>query len=211
MLSCVKDHIYSCENHRIRILIIMLLGGCYNNKTCKLMILNRITCVKLVLLVISLVTLLGTTIYLTNIQAAKFIASMSGDQVAPPTESIMNGTASFRTTSYDTVIKFKIKVSGSSDVTSADIHLGEKGKNGETVVDLLKDSKKNGIRQGTSIRGNITSSDLRGSLEGEVLTDLILAMKNGTTYINIDTPYHEKGEIRGQIINLESINSTKIN
>ncbi|MGE5821688.1 MAG: CHRD domain-containing protein, partial [Nitrososphaerota archaeon] len=75
------------------------------------------------------------------------------------------------------------------------------GENGEAVVDLLKDSKKNGIRQGTSIRGNITSSDLKGSLEGkEVLTDLILSMKNGSTYVNIDTPYHENGEIRGQII-----------
>ncbi len=189
----------------------MLLGGGNDNKSCKIMILKSITYSKLVLLVISLVTLFGTTISSTNIQAAKFTASMSGDQVAPPTESSMNGTASFRTTSFDTVIKYKIKVSGSSDVTSADIHLGERGKNGETVVDLLKDSKKNGIRQGTSIRGNITISDLTGSFEGKVLTDLILAMKNGATYINIDTPYHENGEIRGQIINLESINSTKVN
>lgn len=179
--------------------------------TCKLMILKRITYFKPVFLVISLVTLLGTTILSTNTQAVKFTASMSGDQVAPPTESSMNGTASFRTTSHDTVIKYKIKVSGSSDVTSADIHLGEKGQNGETVVDLLKDSKKNGIRQETSIRGNITSSDLKGSLEGKVLTDLILAMKNGTTYVNIDTPYQDYGEIRGQIITLDNINSTKVN
>ena len=174
------------------------------------MILKRIICVKLVFLIITLVTLFGTTILTTNTQAVKFTASMSGDQVAPPTESSMNGTASFRTTGFDTVIKYKIKVSGSSDVTSADIHFGENGANGETVVDLLKDSKKNGIKQGTSIRGNITSSDLKGSLEGKVLKDLILAMKNGTTYINIDTPYHENGEIRGQIINLDS-NSTKVN
>jgi hypothetical protein len=173
------------------------------------MILKRITYVKLVLLVISLVTLLGTTILSTYTQAVKFTASMSGDQVFPPTDSNINGTTSLRTTSHDTVIKYKIKVLGSSDVTRADIHLGEKGQNGETVVDLLKDSKKNGIRQETSIRGNITSSDLKGSLEGKVLTDLILAMKNGTTYINIDTPYHENGEIRGQIIKLDS-NSTKV-
>jgi hypothetical protein len=79
------------------------------------------------------------------------------------------------------------------------------------VVDLLKDSKKNGIKQGTSIRGNITNTDLKGSLEGRALTDLILAMKNGTAYINIDTPYHENGEIRGQIVDLDSINSTKNN
>jgi CHRD domain len=174
------------------------------------MILKRIICARLVLLVISMVTLLGTTILTTNTFAVKFNSLMSGNQVAPPTDSSMNGTASFRTTASDTVIKYKIKVSGSSDVTSADIHLGEKGLNGESVVDLLKDSKKNGIMQGTSIRGNITSSDLKGSLEGKVLKDLILAMKNGTTYINIDTPYYEDGEIRGQIINLDS-NSTKVN
>ena len=125
------------------------------------MILKRIICVKLVFLVITLVTLLGTTILTTNTQAIKFTASMSGDQVAPPTESTMNGTASFRTTGYDTVIKYKIKVSGSSDVTSADIHLGENGVNGETVVDLLKDSKKNGIKRETSIGGNITGSVLK--------------------------------------------------
>ena len=35
------------------------------------------------------------------------------------------------------------------------------------------------------------------------MTDLILSMKNGSTYVNIDTPYHENGEIRGQIIVLQ--------
>ena len=165
------------------------------------MILKSLKYAKHVLLIISLVTISGTTIVSTQTLGMKFTASMSGDQVAPPTDSSVNGTASFRTTAHDTVIKYKIKVAGSSDVTSADIHLGEKGENGEAVVDLLKESKKNGIRQGTSIRGNITSSDLKGSLEGkEVLTDLILSMKNGSTYVNIDTPYHENGEIRGQII-----------
>ena len=152
----------------------------------------------------------GQTHLINKTPCGKFTASMSGDQVTPPTESSMNGTASFRTTSHDTVIKYKIKVSGSSDVTSADIHLGEMGHNGETVVDLLKDSKKNGIRQETSIRGNITSSDLKGSLEGKVLTDLIQTKKNGTTYINIDTPYQENGEISGQIISLK-YNLTKVN
>jgi hypothetical protein len=164
------------------------------------MILKSVKYVKHVLLIISLVTISGTTIISAQTLGMKFAASMSGDQVAPPTDSSANGTASFRTTAYDTVIKYKIKVAGSSDVTSADIHLGKKGENGEGVVDLLKDSKKDGIRMGTSIRGNITSSDLEGSLSGKELVDLISAMRNGTTYLNIDTPFHDKGEIRGQII-----------
>ena len=164
------------------------------------MILKSVIYVKYVLLIISLVTLSGTTITSTQTLGMKFTASMSGDRVAPPTDSSANGTASLRTTANDTVIKFKIKVTGSSDVTGADIHLGKIGENGEVVADLLKDSKKNGIRMGTSIRGNITSSDLEGSLSGKELVDLISAMRNGTTYVNIDTPFHDNGEIRGQII-----------
>jgi ribosomal protein S6E (S10) len=164
------------------------------------MILQRITCTKTVLAIISLIIISGLTVLTTQSLGLKFSATMSGEEVSPPINSNVNGTASFRTTAFDTVIKYKIKVTGSSDVTSADIHLGRKGENGEMVVDLLKDSKKNGIRMETSIRGNITNSDLVGSLTGKELINLISAMRNGTAYVNIDTPYHDNGEIRGQII-----------
>jgi hypothetical protein len=74
----------------------------------------------------------------------------------------------------------------------------------------LKDSKKNGIKMETSIRGNITSSDLKGPLKGKMIAELISAMRNGNTYVSIDTPYHENGEIRGQIDLLRNVNSTKL-
>jgi ribosomal protein S6E (S10) len=164
------------------------------------MILERITFTKTVLSIISLIIISGLTVLTTQSLGLKFSATMSGEEVSPPINSNVNGTASFRTTAFDTVIKYKIKVTGSSDVTSADIHLGRKGENGEMVVDLLKDSKKNGIRMETSIRGNITNSDLVGSLTGKELINLISAMRNGTAYVNIDTPYHDNGEMRGQII-----------
>jgi hypothetical protein len=174
------------------------------------MILKNVIDTKLVLAIISLVVISGTTIITTQVLGIKFAATMSGDQVSPPTDTSVNGNASFRTTTHDTVLKYKIKVAGSSDVTSADIHLGKKGENGEAVVDLLKDSKKNGIKLGTSIRGNINSSDLKGPLKGKMIAELISAMSNGSTYVNIDTPYHENGEIRGQIDPLRNVNSAKL-
>jgi hypothetical protein len=174
------------------------------------LILKNVTDTTLVLAIITLVVISGTTIITTQVLGIKFAATMSGDQVSPPTDTSVNGNASFRTTTHDTVIKYKIKVAGSSDVTSADIHLGKKGENGEAVVDLLKDSKKNGIRLGTSIRGNINSSDLKGPLKGKMIAELISAMRNGSTYVNIDTPYHENGEIRGQIDLLRNVNSAKL-
>jgi hypothetical protein len=174
------------------------------------MILKNLIDTKLILAIISLVVISGTTIITTQVLGIKFAATMSGDQVSPPTDTSVNGNASFRTTTHDTVIKYKIKVAGSSDVTSADIHMGKKGENGEAVVDLLKDSKKNGIKLGTSIRGNINSSDLKGPLKGKMIAELISAMRNGSTYVNIDTPYHENGEIRGQIDLLRNVNSAKL-
>jgi len=33
-------------------------------------------------------------------------------------------------------------------------------------------------------------------------------MKKGNAYVNIDTPYHDNGEIRGQILTLNNHNST---
>ncbi len=174
------------------------------------MVLKNVTETRLVLAIITLVVISGTTIITTQVLGVKFVATMSGDQVTPPTNTSVNGNASFRTTTHDTVIKYKIKVAGSSDVTSADIHLGKKGENGEAVVDLLKDSKKNGIKLGTSIRGNINSSDLKGPLKGKMIAELISAMSNGSTFVNIDTPYHENGEIRGQIDLLRNVNSTKL-
>jgi CHRD domain len=174
------------------------------------LILKNVTDTTLVLAIITLVVISGTTIITTQVLGIKFAATMSGDQVSPPTDTSVNGNASFRTTTHDTVIKYKIKVAGSSDVTSADIHLGKKGENGEAVVDLLKDSKKNGIKLGTSIRGNINSSDLKGPLKGKMIAELISAMSNGSTYVNIDTPYHENGEIRGQIDLLRNVNSAKL-
>jgi hypothetical protein len=43
-----------------------------------------------------------------------------------------------------------------------------------------------------------------------MMEELISAMSNGNTYVNIDTPYHENGEIRGQIDLLGNVNSTKL-
>jgi hypothetical protein len=78
------------------------------------------------------------------------------------------------------------------------------------VVYLLKDSKNSGIRLETSIRGNITSSELQGSIKGKLLVDLISAMKKGNAYVNVGTPYHDNAEMRGQILLVSNHNSTKV-
>jgi len=161
-------------------------------------------------LIIILVIFTGTIVIAPQVWGLKFTASMYGSQIEPATDTTVNGTASFRTMTNNTMIKYKIQIEGSSDVTAADIRLSNHGENGVKVVDLLEDSKKNGIKQATSIRGNITSSSLEGPLKTKQLTELISAMKNGSAYLNIDTPYHEKGQIKGKITSTDNINSSQI-
>ena len=77
--------------------------------------------------------------------------------------------------------------------------MGKAGANGDVIVDLLKDSKKNPTKLGMAIRGNITDSDLTGPMQGKTLSDLISAINSGDTYTNVHTAGHPDGEIRGQI------------
>jgi hypothetical protein len=139
------------------------------------------------------------SIVVTNVLAAKFTANMSGGNEVPPVDTKATGKTTFRTANNDTIIKYKINVTGFSDATGAHIHMGKAGANGDVVVDLLKASKKNPTKLGMAIRGNITDSSLTGPLKGKTLADLISAIKSGDAYVNVHTPSHPDGEIRGPI------------
>jgi hypothetical protein len=124
---------------------------------------------------------------------------MSGANEVPAVNTNANGYTSFRTASNDTLVKYKINITGLSDVTNAHIHQGKKGQNGDMIVDLLNNSKKNKIKLGIAIRGNITGSDLIGPMKGNSTETLLSAISSGGTYVDIHTPKYSDGEIRGQI------------
>ena len=165
---------------------------------------NHISIGKLNIIIVSLalssILLIGfLSLMDISVFAAKFTAIMSGSNEVPPVDTSATGYTSFRTAANNTVIKYKVNVTGISNVTGAHIDFGKVGANGDIIVDLLKDSKKNLIKQGMAIRGNITDADLVGPLKGKTFAELISTMKNGDTYVNIDTPTQLNGEIRGQI------------
>ena len=124
---------------------------------------------------------------------------MSGDQEVPPVDSTAQGKSIFRTKNNDTWIDYKVNITGFSEASAAHIHMGKTGANGEVIVDLLTGKKENPTRLGMAIRGNITDSSLVGPMQGKTLADLISAINNGDTYVNVHTQTHPDGEIRGQI------------
>ena len=149
---------------------------------------------------ISLVLLIGAILTGNNMAfAAKFTALMSGDQEVPPVDTTATGKTTFRTSSNDTSMKYKVNITGFSNASAAHIHLGKAGANGDVIVDLLTGMKKNPTKVGMAIRGNITDSSLTGPMQGKTITDLITAINSGDTYVNVHTQSHPDGEIRGQI------------
>jgi hypothetical protein len=171
-------------------------------------VLNKVRKITLLAMFASLLLVSFSTIT-TFVLAAKFTATMSGTNEVPPLNTTTSGYTSFRTASNDTVIKYKVNITGLSDVTGAQILQGKGGQKGDLVVDLLNDSKQNKIKLGMAIRGNITYSDLTGPMKGKTLDALLSALKAGDTYVNIITLPHPTGEIRGQIVS-DSAKSTNL-
>jgi sugar lactone lactonase YvrE len=129
-------------------------------------------------------------------------STMSGDEIVPPIETDVVGQMSITVPQSEDMIDYKINITGTSNITSAYIQLGKSGENGDVVADLLNDSKKNKMKSqpGIVIRGEIVDSELIGPLANNTLKDLIFAMSDGDTYVNVNTPNHTNGEIRGQVV-----------
>jgi hypothetical protein len=126
-------------------------------------------------------------------QEQKFTASLSGDQEVPPITSTAKGWAWFKP--MGETVWYKVNATGVDKVTMAHIHGGKAGENGDPIAML----QTSGPINGTLAQGNITSSDLMGSLAGKSISDLVSKMQTGETYVNVHTEANPNGEIRGQI------------
>jgi hypothetical protein len=94
-------------------------------------------------------------------------------------------------------ISYTVNATDIQAVTAGHIHSGHLGENGPVVVTLFNyDSPQDGVSEG----GTITADNLEGPMAGSQLPNLIDAMNNGQTYVNIHTEQNPDGEIRGQIV-----------
>jgi Ca2+/Na+ antiporter len=137
----------------------------------------------------------AVSIQVTSVHAQeqKFTATLSGSQEVPPNTSTAKGWAWFK--SMGDTVGYKVNATGLNKVTMAHIHNAKAGENGDPIV-MLQIAKSGGP---TLAQGNITASDLMGSLAGKSISDLVAKMQSGETYINVHTDANPNGEIRGQI------------
>lgn len=159
-----------------------------HNKTLYLVI---ITGALLSLLLVS--TTYSNSVYAQN----KFRAKLDANNEVPPVDSKAEGVATFKI--KDDTIQSKINITGITDISGAQIFMGEIGQNGVPIVDLVKTGEKTPRSDGVGITGIFTASEFEGSMQGKDLSALQSAMAGNQTYVNIMTTDHPDGEIVGHI------------
>jgi CHRD domain len=149
-----------------------------------------------ILSVFSLAMSINTTVYAQGSEQ-KFTAKLTSKEEVPPNDSPATGMAWVKASEKE--VGFKINVTDIDKATAAHIHLGEKGKNGPVVVTLFKSDTPTELKNGPLGEGNVTATNFEGPMKGKALNDLVTAMKNGSTYVNVHTTDIPDGEIRGQL------------
>jgi hypothetical protein len=108
-------------------------------------------------------------------------------------------------------VSYLLTVQDIQNVVEADIHLGPAGANGPLIVKLYHaETPKKGPFSGVLAQGKFDASDLRGSMKGAPLSELLEMFAQGNAYINVHTSDgmdppnsgpgdYRLGEIRGQI------------
>jgi hypothetical protein len=133
---------------------------------------------------------------LAQLDQQTFTTQLSGGEEVPPVTTSATGTAEFNLSPDG--ISYQLSVSDISDVTAAHIHSGNVGENGPVIVTLYSSDTPANQTDGVFAQGTITADDLEGSMQGKEISDLISAMSNGVTYVNVHTQAYPDGEIRGQ-------------
>jgi hypothetical protein len=135
-----------------------------------------------------------------------FNATLTGGEEVPPVETQASGTAQFQMLA-ENAMSYTVNATEIQGVTAGHIHTGNPGENGDVLVTLFSyDPSQDGVAE----TGTITADDLEGPMTGSPLSDLMNAMEDGGTYINIHTEQNPDGEIRGQIYDVSEIGSLSL-
>ena len=150
--------------------------------------------------ILSILTIGATPLLLQlNAQEAeqKFSAKLSGKDEVPSNESPSTGFAWVKVVGDK--ISYEVNVTDMDKVNAAHIHLGEPGKNGPVVLTLFKGGPTEQVN-GTVGEANVTASNFEGPMKGKQVSDLVTAINNGITYVNVHTTDFPDGEIRGELM-----------
>ncbi len=130
-------------------------------------------------------------------------AHLQGRQEVPAVDTGAQGQLVLKVARDGQSIDYRLIVANIDDVLMAHLHMAPAGDNGGVVVWLYPDGPPPqlipGRTNGILATGTITADDLVGVLAGQDIDDLVDAIGAGDIYVNVHTPAHPSGEIRGQV------------
>jgi len=137
---------------------------------------------------------------------SEFSATLSGANEVPAVNTIGFGAATFDINTSAGVLGINFELTGVNltDAFMGHIHCGFPGENGPVVV-WLAGNPAGPATAGYDLNGSWVRAKVKetaivpGSACGTTMLDLVTAMINGQTYVNIHTRANAGGEIRGQI------------
>lgn len=110
---------------------------------------------------------------------------LSGGEDFPSVPTSATGMAEFNLSPDG--ISYQLSLFDISDVTAARIHSGNVGENGPVIaIPYSSDTAANQTDSGFA-QGTITADDLEGSMQGKDISDLVSAMSNRVTSVNVHT------------------------
>ena len=133
-----------------------------------------------------------------------FQARLTGDQEVPPVETRTRGRAHFTVNRGLTEIRFFVKVRVKDDdvgllgFAGAHIHCAPAGENGPVVAFLAGDVP-GGLIGKVEFGGTLTDDNIVNPACGVDIAELVDAMRDGDTYVNVHSLMNQSGEVRGQI------------
>ncbi len=166
------------------------------NNTIQYMVISMITAIAGITAAAIFTGLAASTVFANH----EFAANLTGQEEVPPVDTQALGEAIFVPIQpRNETIDFHVNASGIQAVTQAHIHSGSPGENGPIIVTLFT---LNPVQNGVSINGSIAANNLEGPMQGKTVAELIDAIKNNTTYVNVHTEQNPDGEIRGQLADI---------
>jgi hypothetical protein len=136
----------------------------------------------------------------------KFEARLTGAQEVPPVNTETVGKVEIRFNADETAAEFELEVRKGVRVTQAHIHCAAKGVNGPVVVFLAGFHNRGWDVDGSWVE-NTTVTDANVMPPSSPacphvitnLRELVHAIRQGDTYVNVHTVANPGGEVRGQL------------
>lgn len=120
-----------------------------------------------------------------------FVAQLSGANEVPPVATSAHGTAHFNVSTDGTTVSYKVIVNQpDAPVVAAHVHRAPVGVNGPVVVPLFP---------APNVKVTNNTTIFSGSFPIAAFPTFVADANAGLLYVNVHTPAHPPGEVRGQI------------